>query len=190
MAKRGSTSTAVGHVNPTQLLNEWATCMRSHGDPDQSDPTIDANNVIYVTYPAGYNPKSKGRSSTTDSCDTYLTAASYALGGEPPVQNPTKMLAFSVCMRANGIPDFPDLTDTGGTYHFPIGVHFNSNGTPLGPPGTPSDLDPTNPSDLDPTNSRFQSGARLCAQKIGVPQWGYTPGSAPGSIVDILNVGG
>jgi hypothetical protein len=26
------------------------------------------------------------------------------------VQNPTKMLAFSECMRANGIPDFPDPT--------------------------------------------------------------------------------
>jgi hypothetical protein len=156
--------------------------MRSHGDPDQSDPTIDANNIIHVTYPTGYNPKSHVGSSTANSCDTYLSAASYALGREPSVQNPTEKLAFSVCMRANGIPDFPDPTNTGGTYHFPIGVHFNSNGTPVAAPGTPSELDPTNPT--------FQSGARLCAQKVGVPQWGYTPGSAPGSIVDIVNGGG
>jgi hypothetical protein len=143
--KTGNTSTAIGHVHPTQLLDEWATCMRSHGDPDQVD-----NDIIHVMYPTGYNPKSEVGSSTTNSCDAYLTAASYALGGEPPVQNPSKLLAFSVCMRGNGVPDFPDPTNTGGSYHFPIGIHFNSNGTPVAAPGTPSDLDPTNPT--------FQSG--------------------------------
>jgi hypothetical protein len=106
--------------------------MRGHGDPDQVDPTVDANNVIHATYPTGYNPKSQVGSSTTNSCDVYLTAASYALGGEPLVQNPSKMLAFSVCMRASGIPDFPDPTNTGGTYHFPIGVHFKQQGHPCG----------------------------------------------------------
>jgi hypothetical protein len=176
--RTGSTSTTIGHVNPTQLLDEWATCMRNHGDPDQRNPTIDAHNVIHLTYPMGYNPKSQGGNGTTNSCDAYLTEASYALGGQPPVQNPSKMLAFSVCMRANGVPDFPDPTNTGGTYHFPIAVRFNDNGAPVASPGTPSDLDPTNPI--------LQSGAKLCAQKVGVPPWGDTPGSAPGSIVDIV----
>jgi hypothetical protein len=44
--KSGNTSTTVGSVNPTQLLDEWATCMRSRGDPDQVDPTITSNDVI------------------------------------------------------------------------------------------------------------------------------------------------
>ena len=35
--------------NPTQLLDEWAACMRRHGDPGQADPTIDANKVIHIT---------------------------------------------------------------------------------------------------------------------------------------------
>lgn len=34
--------------NPAQLLDEWAACMRSHGDPDQTDPTIGANQVIDI----------------------------------------------------------------------------------------------------------------------------------------------
>jgi hypothetical protein len=177
--KSGVTSTSAGHVNPTELLDEWATCTRSHGDPDQVDPTITANGVIDVRYPTGYNPKTEGGSGSISACNSYLTAASAALGGEPPVRNPSKMLAFSECMRANGIPDFPDPTNTGGTYHFPIGLHFNNNGTPVAALGTPADLDPTNPT--------LQSGAQLCAQKVGAPQWGYTPGSAPGSIVDIVN---
>jgi hypothetical protein len=165
--KSGITSTTVGSVNPTQLLDEWAICLRSHSDPDQVDPTIDANNVIHITYPPGYNRKSQVGSSTTNSCDAYLTSASYALGGEPPVQNTSKMLAFSVCIRANGIPDFPDPTNTRGTYHFPIGVHFNSKGTPVAAPDTPSDLDPTSPT--------FQSGAKLCAPEGRRPTMGAHP---------------
>ena len=176
------TSTTVGSVNPTQLLDEWATCMRSHGDPDQVDPTITSHHVIAVRYPTGYDPKSQGGAGSNNPCNTYLSTASAALGGETPVQDPTKMLAFSKCMRTNGIPDFPDPTNTGGTYHFPIGVHFNNNVTPVVAPGTPPDLDPTNP--------MFQSAAKLCAQKVGVPQWGYTPGSTPGSIEDIVNSDG
>jgi hypothetical protein len=39
----------------------WTNCVRGHGDPDQSDPTIDANNVIQVTYPTGYNPQEPRR---------------------------------------------------------------------------------------------------------------------------------
>ena len=46
----GSTTTLpVG--NPTELLDDWAACMQSHGDPDQADPTIDTNNVIHVSSP-------------------------------------------------------------------------------------------------------------------------------------------
>jgi hypothetical protein len=138
-----------------------------HGDPDQVDPSITATGVIDVRYPTGYDPKSHGGGGSNKVCNTYLTSVSAALGGEPPVQDPTKMLAFPLCMRANGIPDFPDPTNTGGTYHFPIGVHFNGNGTPVAAPGTPSDLDPTNPS--------FQGGAKLCGPEGRRPPMGVHP---------------
>ena len=46
----GSVSTTtVPAGSPTQLLDEWATCMRSHGDPDQVDPTVGATKVIQIT---------------------------------------------------------------------------------------------------------------------------------------------
>ena len=45
----GTSSTTVPAGSPTQLLDEWATCMRSHGDPDQVDPTVDATKVIQIT---------------------------------------------------------------------------------------------------------------------------------------------
>jgi len=51
----GSVSTAtVPAGSPTQLLDEWATCMRSHGNPDQVDPTVDAIKVIQITLGGAY----------------------------------------------------------------------------------------------------------------------------------------
>ena len=47
----GSTTT-LPKGNPTQLLDEWATCMRANGVPDLADPTIDADGVIHITMPA------------------------------------------------------------------------------------------------------------------------------------------
>ena len=46
---RKSTTTALKAGNPTQLMDQWAACMRSNGDPNQTDPTIDAYGVINIT---------------------------------------------------------------------------------------------------------------------------------------------
>ena len=113
-------------ATPTQLLDEWATCMRSHGDPDQVDPTIDANKVIHITFPAGYNGSDPvdlgGNNGSNGPCPAYLTAASTALrGGKPlPKPDPAKLEKFSQCMRAHGIPDFPDPTPAAACRSKPI----------------------------------------------------------------------
>jgi hypothetical protein len=157
----GSTTTTLPKGNPTQLLDEWATCMRSHGDPNQVDPTVDANKVIHITFPAsasGNGPVSFGKGSD-DPCGAYLTAASTALRGGKPLQrpDPAKLEKYAQCMRANGVPDFPDPSGGG----LSIQTH----------PG----------SDLNPNNATFQNASKLCAKKTGVP--GFGGGTAPaGSI--------
>jgi hypothetical protein len=158
----GSSASPQPTGNPTQLLDEWATCMRGHGDPSQADPTIDANKAIHITLPPGtsgaagpINPKSGPYSA----CMPYLTAASTALrGGAPaPKPDPVKLEKFSQCMRANGIPDFPD--PSGG------GLQLRSS------PG----------SDLNPSNPTFKNAQKKCAQQVGIPQLaGGAP--PPGSI--------
>ena len=156
-----STTTTLPTGNPTQLLDEWASCMRSHGDPNQVDPTIDANKVIHITFPAGASgngPVGLGKGSN-DPCSAYLTAASTALrGGKPlPKPDPAKLEKFSQCMRTHGIPDFPD--PSGG------GLQIHSS------PG----------SDLNPNNPTFKNASKLCAKKYGLPGLGGgTP--QPGSI--------
>ena len=49
----GSATTSQPRGNATRLLDQWAACMRGHGDPDQTDPTVDTSNVIHITVPAG-----------------------------------------------------------------------------------------------------------------------------------------
>jgi hypothetical protein len=157
-----STTTTLPKGNPTQLLDEWASCMRSNGDPNQVDPTIDANKVIHITFPPGANgngPVSIGKGSNNP-CQAYLTAASTALRGGKPFQkpDPAKLEKFSQCMRANGIPDFPDPNGQG--------LQIQSH------PG----------SDLNPNNPTFQNASKKCAQKAGVPGLGGGAAGQAGAI--------
>jgi hypothetical protein len=161
-AGNASTTTTLPKGNPTQLLDEWASCQRSHGNPTQVDPTIDANKVIHITFPAsasGNGPAVLGKGSN-DPCSVYLTAASTALGGSNAFQrpDPAKLEKFAQCMRTNGIPDFPD--PSGG------GLQLQSR------PG----------SDLNPNNATFQSASKLCAKKAGVP--GLGGGTAPPGAIE------
>jgi hypothetical protein len=170
---RAGTTTFVSTESPTQLLNEWAACMRAHGDPDQADPTIDANKVIHITWdpaiPGGYNGTYKGgqgNSGPGQYCRNYLNEAQSALGGGETQQGPSQaqLLKLAQCMRANGIPDFPDpVNDT---------LSFN-----LGASG-----------DLNPDNPTFQAAAKLCSQKTGANLPGAEGTPPPGTIE--LNGGG
>jgi hypothetical protein len=129
------------------LLEQWTSCMRSHGDPGQADPTIDASKVIHVTMSAsihggvfgvnGQNGSGPGRF-----CQTYLNEASNALNGGHQQAGPSLagMLKYAKCMRANGVPNYPD------------------------PPGGGV----VNLGSLDPTSPTFQNANKVCAKQAGV----------------------
>ena len=132
--------------------------MRTHGDPNQVDPTIDANKVIEITQPAGYSNGLHGLIAG-NSCAVYLTAASTALNGGTPLKtpDPAQEVKFAECMRANGIPDYPDPTAGNGAIHATAG------------------------SDLDPNNPTLQNASRVCDKEDpGVSKFSDTP--QPGSI--------
>ncbi|MBO0732653.1 MAG: hypothetical protein J2P57_25565 [Acidimicrobiaceae bacterium] len=159
----GATTTTLPHGSPTQLLDEWATCMRQHGSPNQADPTIDANGVIHIQTPAttSRDPLQDG-----GPCSSYLTAASTALRGGQPLQKPSqaKLLKFAECMRSHGIPDFPDPSSGG----LSIQMH----------PG----------SDLNPNNPTFKNASKTCAKKTGVP--GFGTGHAPRGAIEATSGSG
>jgi hypothetical protein len=156
----GSVSTTtVPAGSPTQLLDEWATCMRSHGDPNQVDPTVDATKVIQITLGAGYADGLRGGNGA---CGSYLSAAQTALGsGAPPASSDeATALQFAQCMRANGVPTYPDPTsgNNSQTVHASIG------------------------SDLNPANPTYQAASTLCTNKTGYVSKFNTGAAQPGSI--------
>jgi hypothetical protein len=150
-----STTTAPGG-SPTQLLDEWATCMRSHGDPDQVDPTVDATKVIQITL-GGHD----GVRGEDGACGSYLSAAQTALGvGTPPASSDqATALKFAQCMRANGVPTYPDPTT-----------------------GNNQTVRASSGSDLNPANPTFQAASTLCTKKTGNVSKFSTVAPQPGSI--------
>ena len=164
-ASRSSTTTGPRKSSPALLLVEWASCMRSHGDPNQADPTVTANKLIAIPWnpaiPGGYNGTYKGgqgNSGPGQYCRTYLAAAASALrGGRPEKRpDPAAMVKLAECMRANGVPDFPDPAANGS----------------LILPGNP---------DQNANNPTFQNASRVCARKTGVNVPGRS-GLPPGTI--------
>jgi hypothetical protein len=158
-AAHSTTTTTLPRGTPTQLLDEWASCMRQHGDPNQADPTIDSSGVIHIVMASTGSAPEIGKGSNSP-CDSYLHAASIGLGGRTATERPSysKLLSYSKCMRSHGIPDFPDPSPGGG-------LSLQSG------PG----------SDLDPHSATFQSASKTCAKKTGLPNFGSGhPG--PGSI--------
>jgi hypothetical protein len=151
-----SSSASAPTGNPTQLLDQWAACMRRAGYPGLADPSIDANKVIHITVPPG-TTQSQVAAAKLSPCYTYLTAAATALGGGAPSKpDQAELLAFSQCMRANGVKDFPD-----------------PNGKGLAIRTSPG-------SDLNPDNPVFKHAAQVCDQKTGLSLLSGTP--QPGSI--------
>jgi hypothetical protein len=157
-------TTTLPKGNPTQLLDEWASCMRSNGVPDMADPTITSSGAIHITMPADANTSGKEDfSPDSGPCASYLQAASQALRGGQPLQKPStaKLLKYSHCMQANGFPQFPDPSPGGGL-----------------------SLQITPGSSMNPGNPAFQNAAKKCAKEAGVPAFG-NPGSAPRGAIEV-----
>jgi len=157
----GSSASAPPTGNPTELLDEWAACMRTHGDPGQADPVITPGKVIDV--PVGAEGadglKSLLGSAGGRSCESRLTAAQRELSGiSSSGRRPDQatLVKFAGCMRANGAPNWPD-PGPNGTGFSDIGVGLNSPGV--------------------------QNAVKVCARRLGVQAFSGGMAGAPGSIM-------
>jgi hypothetical protein len=145
--------------NATKLTDEWATCMHSHGDPNQADPIIDAYGVINITIPGDVQGLSGAVHGGTDPCNRFIAAAQSALRAAKPVSPPPDQaegLKYVNCMRANGVPKYP----------YPTGNTTNFNGT-----------------GVDPTSPFVQNVNKLCGKQIGAPAWWISGTGPPGDVV-------
>jgi hypothetical protein len=114
---------------------KFSACMRKHGVPNFPDPN--GQGLITIKSGEGIDPGSPAFRSARTICDKLLPN-----GGQPTpaqiAQQQQKLLAFSACMRAHGVKDFPDPSNGG----LQIQVH----------PG----------SGLDSGNPTFQKAQRAC----------------------------
>ena len=114
---------------------KFSACMRKHGLPSYPDPN--SQGLITIHSGMGIDPGSPGFRSAQATCSKLLPN-----GGRPTpaqiAQRQQQLLAFSACMRAHGLKDFPDPSNGG----LQIAVH----------PG----------SDLAPDNPTFQRAQQAC----------------------------
>ncbi len=151
----GTSARIAGNVTP--LLNEWAACERSHGDPEQTDPTVSADGVINILVPKGAQPAGDLHE-RTGTCSQYVAQAANELRAANPVAPPpdqAEYLKYVACMRANGVPDYP----------YPDGERTNFNGT-----------------GVDPNSPAVVRVNDLCGKKLGLPTWWINGTSTPGDI--------
>jgi hypothetical protein len=142
-APRGSGNHTVMMVgNPVQGA-KFAACVRRHGVPGFPDP--DAQGTI--AFGSGIDPRSQAFRSALNACKSLLPPGF----GQPPTaaqlqRVQQQLLAFSQCMRAHGLADFPD----------PSGAAL-------------PELRQTG--DLDPNNPQFRAAYGACKSHLpaGVP---------------------
>jgi hypothetical protein len=116
----------------------YSRCMRDHGLADFPDPDSDGGLSIDANGPnSDLAPDNPQFQAADQACKHLLPN-----GGQPPPLDPelrAKTLAYSKCMRAHGIADFPDPNASGG-------LELKAG------PG----------SDLAPDNPRFQAADKAC----------------------------
>jgi hypothetical protein len=100
-----------------QSMARFSACMRSNGEPNFPDPN--AQGAISISAAAGIDPGSAQFQRAQQACQKELPN-----GGQPTPAQLAQMrqsaLAFSACMRKNGVANFPDPqfgTDGGVSIH-------------------------------------------------------------------------
>ncbi|MFZ2114113.1 MAG: hypothetical protein WAU77_10340 [Solirubrobacteraceae bacterium] len=123
-ASRSSTSGAAGaseghEASPASQAVAYTSCMHTHGIPNFPEPQVSEHGggvSIKMAVPAGVgqNPKFKA---AEEACRKLLP------GGGPGNQAPLtpaqqeQYLRAAACIRAHGVPNFPDPTFSGGGVH-------------------------------------------------------------------------
>ena len=114
---------------------KFSACMRKHGVTNFPDPN--SQGLITFQSGIGIDPGSPAFMSARTACEKLLPN-----GGQPTpaeiAQRQQQLLAFSSCMRAHGLNDFPDPSNGG--------IHLHA----------------TSSSDLDPNNPSFQKAQEAC----------------------------
>jgi hypothetical protein len=119
----GGGSSAAGGSSPYQKAVAYAQCMRAHGVPGFPDPDSKGNFLIKGPELGG----SPGQYRSADKACRHLLPNGGQMTAAQQQQALRQALKFSACMRAHGVPSFPDPTARNG------GVEISLGGSGLSP---------------------------------------------------------
>jgi hypothetical protein len=138
---------ASGYGNPVA----YAQCMRANGLPNFPDPEKDG--AIKIDPRNGsLDPNSPEFKKAQEKCASLMGSGDKKNNSGDDLWPMDKKLNYAKCMRANGIPDFPDPDNTGQFPPFPKGGN------------------------IDPQSSQFKKADDACKQY----KPGIAPGGGPG----------
>ena len=142
----------------------YANCMRSHGVPDFPDPNGQGEFQLHTIFENGratkgadLDPSSPVFQAGERACGS-LGSAGRQVTKAQEARAFQQALQAAACMRANGVPDYPDPTGNSQAIHASSG------------------------SDLNPANPTFQAVSTLCTNKTGYQSKFGAGAPQPGSI--------
>ncbi len=120
----GGSASAAGGATREQAALAYARCMRSHGVPDFPDP--DSNGNFHV----GNNSVSGQETAANQVCNHLLNVGTQ-LNAAQTQHTLSQLVKYAQCMRAHGVPNFPDPQITNGGIGVPGGFTFDTSGLGL-----------------------------------------------------------
>jgi hypothetical protein len=140
----------------------YSQCMRAHGLADFPDPQIQADGSvtrdIEVQKGGDLDPGTPRFQAAEKACQSLVPAPQSGQRTQQQAQAQAQALAYAQCMRAHGVPAFPDPD-------FSHGITFSDNGT------------------YDPNAPSFLAANQACGSFLTRPNGGSTPNgrASPGT---------
>ncbi|NUU21371.1 MAG: hypothetical protein HOV68_07620 [Streptomycetaceae bacterium] len=106
----GASSKAPAKSDQDMML-EYAKCMRANGIPQFADPEV-GDGAGRMMLPDGVDPQKAKE--TSEKCKQYLPNGGENNRKPDDPKLVEQMKKFAECMRANGVPNFPDPSADGG----------------------------------------------------------------------------
>ena len=104
-----------GNQDPLAQALAYSKCMRSHGVPAFPDPVQGADGRVSL---GGLELDSPQVNSARQACRSFAPAGTAAQAVSATQQK--AFLNWAACLRANGVPDFPDPAFSGGGPQFNV----------------------------------------------------------------------
>jgi hypothetical protein len=128
-AVSSSGSSPGGEAQPGAQAIAYSACMRAHGVPNFPDPQI-TQHGNEVSVRVGINPSISGNphfESAQQACRKLQPGGGPGSSSGPPISQSeqAEYLKAAACIRAHGLPNFPDPTFSGGGVHVPKTAGIN-----------------------------------------------------------------